>query len=164
MVKPREELHRRRVRETSSRCHLTHLIAIKEKAWQPSCMPGLLRPLAERHDCEPGREHQTFLRTSNGSVDAPLIHPEINRSYRTDSVDKEQCVTPRSVYCLSDSGQIAPYTGSGLVVGREYRLDLFASVRPENIFYSIGVSRTAPVTINDVHDQPKVLTQLDPLV
>ena len=127
-------------------------------------MPGLLRPLAKRHDCEPGREHQTFLRTSNSSVDTPLIHPEINRGYRADSVYEEQCVTPRSVNCVSDSGQIAPYTGSGLVVGREHRLDLFASVRPKNIFYSIWVGRTAPVTINDVHDQPKVLTQLDPLV
>ena len=94
------------------------------------------RLVADTDDAQARGKHETFLRTRNGHIDTPFLHPEINGTNRTDPIHEQQRWVIEVIKDLADASDVAGDTGCGFIVAGQHGLDTMVLVR-----FGAGVDR-----------------------
>ena len=110
----------------------------------------------------PRGAQQALLAAGDGKVDAPVIHPEIERGDGTDAIDEEKRVVEARIERPAHGGDVGGDAGRGLVVGDEDGLDLVLRVGPETPLEFGHRHARAPGHVDHLHVEAEAFGHLHP--
>lgn len=130
----------------------------------PRILAGGQRFCAGANDPEAGWQHQSFLRSRDGQIDAPIIHAEIDAGDGADAVYVEHRGMRGSIDRAPYRRNIACDACGGLVVNDQHAFDRVRAICPQRFLDPVWRGPRSPFFV--LHDdvETDALRKVDPQV
>ena len=154
----------RRIGIAACGCGRRHVLQVEIAAGQPALLCRFHRFGRKRHDAEARREHEAFLRASDGDIHAPVVKAEIHAGDGADTIHEQERRVRSCIERFAHIGHVGRHAGCGFVMCDQNRLDRVLGVSGQLRLGPVGRKAFAPGHFGHHNVEAKVATHFDPLV